>query len=37
MLNGVGGLRGRWGLPIQPDEFIKDLWKRGERKAAAKH
>lgn len=30
MVNGVGGLRVRWSLVIQPDEFIKGLWKKEE-------
>lgn len=32
MLNGVGGLRVRWSLVVQPDEFIKGLWKKEEKK-----
>lgn len=31
MLNGVGGLRVRWSLVVQPDEFIKVLWKKEEK------
>lgn len=30
MLNGGGGRRARWGLAVQPDEFIKHLEKEGQ-------
>lgn len=32
MLNGVGGLRIRWNLVAQPDEFIKPPWKKEEER-----
>lgn len=31
MLNGGGGRRARWGLVVQPDEFIKHKEKGGKR------
>lgn len=32
MLNGGGGRRARWGLVVQPDEFIKHSKKRRKEK-----
>lgn len=32
MLNGVGGLRIRWNLVAQPDEFIKPPWEKEEER-----